>query len=587
MTMLQVGAANAACAAVLALAALAAGRWSRRPALAHSLWLLVLLKLVTPPLFPLSLAWLPAEPAAPPPPAPERYVVLVLNDGERATTATAPTTDAPAPEAPPARSLPAWLPEALVAVWLGGAAVWFARAGRHVWRFHSLLRHGTSAPEEMQQRARALAARLGLRRCPEVVFLPGPLPPMVWAALGRPRVYLPRDLLARLDADQIDALLAHELAHVRRRDHWARWLELVAVGLYWWYPLAWWARKQLQDREEELCDAWVVGAVPARAYATAILETLDFLAQTGTPVPAMASGLGRAHALRQRLTLILRGGGGTRLGAPARLAVLALAGALLPLVPVLAHTPPPPAPPTEPVAPEQPTFALTFDAVVERPVEAGLPAVVLAKDVLWEKAAVSADGRYLAVVPRPFAAPPEAAGVGPAGGFGGRTKVTSVAFDVDGRLVYVQQAGEPVRLWDGKSGMKIVAPDRLTTEHVVRVALVEPTIKARYLAKAAMSGGGSAVYGGSGNASFGGVANFRPALPGAATGAVVAPPAQNVLWDVRDMPVQYRWVETRRADSFPNETRPVEVQFVRPAPVVRPPVQADPRSLPARLTPTS
>ena len=58
--------ANAACAGVLALAAVAAGRWLRRPALTHCLWLLVLIKLVTPPLFPLSLEWLPA---APPPAA--------------------------------------------------------------------------------------------------------------------------------------------------------------------------------------------------------------------------------------------------------------------------------------------------------------------------------------------------------------------------------------------------------------------------------------------------------------------------------------------------------------------------------------
>src|SRR5437879_1834094 len=95
MTMLQVGAANAACAALLALAALAAGRWSRRPALTHGLWLLVLLKLVTPPLFPLPLAWLPAEPAAPPAPPAEPVYLVVLSDGP------APLPAAAAPKAAP------------------------------------------------------------------------------------------------------------------------------------------------------------------------------------------------------------------------------------------------------------------------------------------------------------------------------------------------------------------------------------------------------------------------------------------------------------------------------------------------------
>src|SRR3954469_20600394 len=62
-TLLAIGLANALAAAVLALPALLIGRSRRRPALAHALWLLVLLKLVTPPLFNVNLPWLPAEPA--------------------------------------------------------------------------------------------------------------------------------------------------------------------------------------------------------------------------------------------------------------------------------------------------------------------------------------------------------------------------------------------------------------------------------------------------------------------------------------------------------------------------------------------
>ena len=58
-TLLEMGLVNACAAGLLALLAIAAGRWSKRPALTHSLWLLVLLKLVTPPLFafPVHLPW--------------------------------------------------------------------------------------------------------------------------------------------------------------------------------------------------------------------------------------------------------------------------------------------------------------------------------------------------------------------------------------------------------------------------------------------------------------------------------------------------------------------------------------------------
>src|SRR5262245_46963443 len=61
----EIGLANSVCASVLALAALAAGRVCRKPALLHGLWLLVLVKLITPPLFLLPLRILPAEKPAP------------------------------------------------------------------------------------------------------------------------------------------------------------------------------------------------------------------------------------------------------------------------------------------------------------------------------------------------------------------------------------------------------------------------------------------------------------------------------------------------------------------------------------------
>ena len=94
-TFVEIGLANAVAAAVLALLALAAGRWSRRPALVHSLWLLVLLKLLTPPLVPLSLPWLASEP---PPPA------AVEPAPELPRMALGPVAPEPVRDAPPPRA---------------------------------------------------------------------------------------------------------------------------------------------------------------------------------------------------------------------------------------------------------------------------------------------------------------------------------------------------------------------------------------------------------------------------------------------------------------------------------------------------
>ncbi len=359
-TLLQIGLGNAVLAGLIAVLALAAGRWSRRPALAHSLWLLVLLKLVTPPLVLPRLAWLPPEPTAPTP-APQLAPAPALNDGSATYLVVYDHVPAASPDAvaavPTPSPWPARLTIAAGVVWLLGTVLVLGRAAIHVRRFQRLLRFGRTAPPEILAEAATLASRLGLRRCPDVVLLPGAVPPLVWAGWGRPSVYLPEVLLERLDDEQRAALLAHELAHVGRRDHWVRRVELLAVALYWWYPLVWWARHQLQAHEEECCDAWVAAELSPRAYATAILETLDFLAETGTGVPVLASGLGRVHALKRRLTLILAGGTPRGLTASVRLGVLAIAGLLLPLVPVVARMAPPapepaPAPPEHAALPE-------------------------------------------------------------------------------------------------------------------------------------------------------------------------------------------------------------------------------------------
>ena len=58
--------------------------------------------------------------------------------------------------------------------------------------------------------------------------------------------------------EQRDAVLIHELAHLKRRDHWVRRLEAVVLGLDWWNPVAWWARREIEKAEEECCNAWIV-----------------------------------------------------------------------------------------------------------------------------------------------------------------------------------------------------------------------------------------------------------------------------------------------------------------------------------------
>jgi len=125
----------------------------------------------------------------------------------------------------------------------------------------------------------------------------------------------------------------HELAHLERRDHLVRWLEVAAVGLYWWHPVAWWARRQVEQAEEHCCDARVVALLPAlaRAYAEALMATVDFLSDARAAIPLGARGFSQAHLLKRRMEMILYPTASRGLNWPIRSALIAISLAVLPL----------------------------------------------------------------------------------------------------------------------------------------------------------------------------------------------------------------------------------------------------------------
>ena len=156
---------------------------------------------------------------------------------------------------------------------------------------------------------------------------------MIWSLGWRPRLILPRDLWKALDERQRSTLVVHELAHLRRGDHFLRFFELFVTALFWWHPLVWWVRHALRDAEEQCCDAWVVWAFPdaARSYAETLLETIDFLNHSKGAEPLLASGFGKVHHLRRRLTMILSETTPRLLGIRGALGLLGLAALLLPV----------------------------------------------------------------------------------------------------------------------------------------------------------------------------------------------------------------------------------------------------------------
>ena len=351
----------------------------RRPALAHGLWLLALAKLLTPPLVPVPLplqrAWSGRSDRQAGAPivvsmrSPARDVAALPDLASGPAVRPAPESWRAAPLQPPHPTHaiePASIVQlAITAAVVGGALGILFLGVRRYRRFAYLLEHAQSAPAPLLSRAAELAAALGLRRAPPVRIVDASIPPLLWPQPTGPVLLLPRELLGELTLDERDALLAHELAHVRRRDHWVRVLELVATALFWWYPVAWWARAALRRAEERCCDEWVLRVLPrsTQAYASGLLKSLSFVSSSPAAVPALGSGASPLYEVEIRLKEILMSRPAPRLAAPLRIALLAAAGLGLAVFPTLARdddrvpaAPPArattPAPPTAPATPQ-------------------------------------------------------------------------------------------------------------------------------------------------------------------------------------------------------------------------------------------
>lgn len=319
--------ANGLVATVIALCAWIAQRCDR-PRLVHALCVLALVKLITPPLWAIPVAILPV--------AAEDPVLAALAPAHLLEGAALLGVDVPASPTLLATLAPATVGLALA---LLGTFALLALAWVRARRFRRLVRLADAAPTLLRTRATAMALHVGLRRCPELLLLPARISPMLCMLGGRTLLLLPRDLVAALGDAELDALLTHELAHAKRRDHWVRVLELVAFALYWWLPTAWWLRRAVHVAEERCCDARVLALHPARprAYADALLHTLDFLAGADRAMPPVACGASTYTDLKKRLTTIMTRSEDRPLSRLTRTGLLAFAVGVLPIAPSFAQ----------------------------------------------------------------------------------------------------------------------------------------------------------------------------------------------------------------------------------------------------------
>jgi beta-lactamase regulating signal transducer with metallopeptidase domain/predicted esterase len=279
----------------------------QRPHLAHVLWLVVLVKCLTPPLWssPTSVfSWAtresttampsvsdPVDAANSPAPKSESHSAThhgISGGGEVPSSTNfrgaGSELSYPSPEVvakPNAGFTNVRFALVLGISWLIGASAYAAYAllaSLYCWR--TIRTSRMPAEERLTRLAVDLARRLGIRRALRLWVTREPLGPLTFGWV-RPTIVLPEAVAAHRTTDELEPLLAHELVHVRRGDALVGLLQAAVQCLWWFHPLIWWANRRIVFERERCCDEEVVAGLafePAR-YARSLLSVLELKRQ--------------------------------------------------------------------------------------------------------------------------------------------------------------------------------------------------------------------------------------------------------------------------------------------------------------------
>jgi bla regulator protein blaR1 len=268
---------------VLAIRPWIADRFGARAA--YLLWLAPALRMVLPPL---PAEWLAAGVT------PVKDVVVVLTGTSSHPVATAAATGGGI----------AWLTISLM-VWLGGAALFFARHWLDYMRFAQIVHRDGEALFDVE--------------AIPVTASPSVASPIALGVFGK-SVIVPTDFVHRYDADEQRLAMAHEIVHHRRLDVLTNFAALAMLALHWFNPIAHIAHRAFRLDQEAACDAVVLDGASAderHAYGSAL-----FKSAMGS-VPLAACAMGATTTLKARLRRIVAGPVNGRLARPGLVIVTA------------------------------------------------------------------------------------------------------------------------------------------------------------------------------------------------------------------------------------------------------------------------
>jgi len=218
------------------------------------------------------------------------------------------------------------LPVVLAGVWLCGVVVVLG-----VWcggwlKVKRTLRRAVRAEDGREvEILRRVEAAMGVRRV-RLVLSREWMEPGIFGVF-RPVLIWPEGLSARLDDEHVEAILTHELMHVRRRDNLTAALHMMVEAAFWFHPLVWWMERRMVEERERACDEAVVemGSRPG-VYAESLLKAVRFCVESPLVCVAGITGADLSKRVRSIMTLRLKKLSVVGKVALAALAFVAIAG---------------------------------------------------------------------------------------------------------------------------------------------------------------------------------------------------------------------------------------------------------------------
>ena len=236
------------------------------------------------------LTFLLLAPATPPHAAARAHAVPAAYAGAAAEVSPAPDR-APAP--PP-------VPALVVLPWLAGVT------GLSAWRacgwllLRRVVRRGSPGADNVRHAVDALAQRMRVSRPVRLVESAWVRVPAVVGVL-RPVILLPLAALSGLSPSQLESILAHELAHVRRHDYLVNLLQAAAETLLFYHPAVWWVSRRVREERELCCDDEAAEACGDPVLYTRALADLEALRAPPAALALSARGGSLARRVRRLL----------------------------------------------------------------------------------------------------------------------------------------------------------------------------------------------------------------------------------------------------------------------------------------------